>query len=142
MSGYYRKFIKDYAKIIDPLRNLLKKENQNNIQSIWNEECQEAFDNIKEALKRNCLLNHPDLSNNGNPFIVTSDACKHGIGATLSQMQYGQEVVIEYASKTLKPYQTKYWPTELECLGVRWSIEHFHHYLEGRHFQIKTDHRG
>uniref|UniRef100_A0A6B2LRZ6 Reverse transcriptase RNase H-like domain-containing protein n=1 Tax=Arcella intermedia TaxID=1963864 RepID=A0A6B2LRZ6_9EUKA len=62
------------------------------------------------------------------------------MGAVLSQIQNGQEVVIEYASRSTKPHQKHYWPPELECLAVRWVLGHFHHYIEGRHFLIHTDH--
>ena len=43
-TGYYRKFIKGYAKITAPMEKLLKKE----VKFLWNEECQQSLDTLRE----------------------------------------------------------------------------------------------
>ena len=51
-----------------------------------------------------------------------------------------KEVVIAYASKGTKPSERNYGATQLELLAVVWVTRHFHHYLVGRKFTLRTDH--
>ena len=66
LCGYYRKFIKDFAKIAAPLYQLLKK---NEIWN-WKDNCQQAFELLKEKLVNFPTLRQPDLV---RPFIVHTD---------------------------------------------------------------------
>ena len=45
-TGYYIKFIKGYAKITTPMEKLLKKD----VKFLWNEECQQSLDTLKEKM--------------------------------------------------------------------------------------------
>jgi hypothetical protein len=51
-----------------------------------------------------------------------------------------EECPISYASRTLSNAEIKYSITEKEMLGALWDMEHFHYYLYGREFILKTDH--
>ena len=62
------------------------------------------------------------------------------MGAVLSQVQNGEEKVIAYASKTLKPSQRRYCVTYRELFAVVFFVKQFRHYLLGRRFKIRTDH--
>jgi hypothetical protein len=55
-TGYYKKFIKVYAKIIAPMEKLLKKD----IRFQWNDECQESLDILKEKIVTTPILRFPD----------------------------------------------------------------------------------
>ena len=46
-----------------------------------------------------------------------------------------------YYSKKLTPAERHYSATEVEGLAVVRGVQHFVHYLIGRHFRIETDHR-
>ena len=46
LAGYYRKFIKDFAKISTPLTRLTKK----NMTFSWDVDCDDAFQRLKRAL--------------------------------------------------------------------------------------------
>lgn len=70
---------------------------------------------------------------------MDTDASGHGIGAVLSQEQGGTEKVIAYFSRVLSKTERNYCVTRRELLAMVESIRHFHHYLYGRHFQIRTD---
>ena len=49
-TNYYRRFIKDYAKVVKPLNTLISGENASMKKKPieWNEECQNAFDRLRE----------------------------------------------------------------------------------------------
>ncbi|CAC5422995.1 unnamed protein product [Mytilus coruscus] len=73
-------------------------------------------------------------------FILDTDASLFGIGAVLSQVQNGEELVISYGSKTLSRAQTKYCTTYRELLAVVTFVKQYRHFLYGRKFLIRTDH--
>ena len=134
MTSYYRRFIKDYAKIADPLTQLLRKGNVYR----WNDRCQESFDMLKKKLMEAPILRYPDWKKD---FKLETDASDVGLGAILSQKdERDQDVVIAYASRSLSGAERKYATTEKECLAIVWAIGHFRHYLFGRRFHIVTDH--
>ena len=62
------------------------------------------------------------------------------MGAVLSQVQDGLEKVVCYFSKTFSRSERSYCVTRRELLGVVASIKHFHHYLYGKHFKVRSDH--
>ncbi|UYV61596.1 hypothetical protein LAZ67_1005488, partial [Cordylochernes scorpioides] len=133
MCSYYRKFIKDFSKIADPLTNLIKK----SVSFTWTERQEEAFQTLKTALLSPPILGH---FNPNAPTYVHTDASNIGIGATLVQDIGGEEKVILYLSRTLSKAEQNYSTTEKECLAVVWSMSKLRPYLYGRHFKIVTDH--
>ncbi|UYV73827.1 hypothetical protein LAZ67_11001042, partial [Cordylochernes scorpioides] len=133
MCSYYRKFIKDFSLIADPLTGLIRK----NAQFTWTEKQEEAFQNLKKALINPPILGHFDP--NAATYIHT-DASNIGLGATLVQIICGEEKVISYLSRTLSKAEQNYSTTEKECLAVVWAISKLRPYLYGRHFKIITDH--
>ena len=88
LAGYYRKFIKDFAKISTPLTRLTKK----NLVFAWDVDCDDAFRRLKRALTTTPVLVLPDGS---KPFVVYTDACGKRLGAVL--MQEGR--VITYVGR-------------------------------------------
>ncbi|UYV66676.1 hypothetical protein LAZ67_4002521 [Cordylochernes scorpioides] len=133
MCSYYRKFIKGFSKIADPLTSLIKK----NVPFTWTENQEKAFQTLKVALINPPILGHFD------PNAITyihSDASNIGLGATLVQKFGDKEKVISYSSRTLSKPEQNYSTTEKECLAVVWSMSKLRPYLYGRHFKIVTDH--
>ena len=96
LVSYYRRFIKDFAKIAKCLHGLTSKNSQWN----WTAECDEAFHLLKSKLVTAPILGYPDVE--GGKFILDTDASNDAIGAVLSQIQDGKEVVIAYASRTVR----------------------------------------
>jgi hypothetical protein len=134
LASYYRRFIKDFSKIANPLNKLLKK----NTPYRWTNSQQQAFEHLK-----NCLVSAPILTypNWDRPFMLFTDASTFALGAVLSQKDTeGNEHVVAYASRSLLPAEKNYFATELECLAVVWAIEKFHQYLHGSRFTLITDH--
>lgn len=133
LTSYYRRFIHHYAEKAKPLHQLTEK----NKQFIWSEDCQNSFETLKAALIQAPILAYPSQNDH---FILDTDASNYGMGAVLSQMQEGCEKVVCYFSKAFSGPQRKYCVTRRELLAIVLSIKHFHHYLYGRKFTVRTDH--
>ena len=61
LTGYYRRFIKNYADIAVPLTNLTKKSEPTRIR--WTSVCENAFNNLKSLLKSPPVLRPPHWDN-------------------------------------------------------------------------------
>ena len=92
LTGYCRRFIKDYAKVAKPLYNLLKKDKEFN----WEDTQETDFNILKERLGSEPILLFPDFSKS---FILTTDASCDAIGAVLSQIQDELEHPVAYLSR-------------------------------------------
>jgi len=90
LSSYYRKFVKDFAKMAKPLSSLLrgedgrvsKRESAKKLIDL-NQEALEAFNKLKNALvSKEVILQYPDYN---KEFQLNTDASNYAIGAVLSQ---------------------------------------------------------
>ena len=134
LANYYRRFVRDYAKVAKPLHRLTEK----TMQFQWSQECQDAFTRLRNELVSTPILAFPDYD---KEFILDTDASNDGIGAVLSQIQEsGEEKVIAYGSRVLSKPERRYCVTRRELLAVVTFTRHFRHYLLGRHFTLRTDH--
>ena len=134
LVGYYRRFIKDFAKITKPMTRCLKKD----IKIEHTPEFIKAFEHCKQLLINSPILQYPDYS---KPFLLTTDASNFALGAVLSQGPIPNDRPIAYASRTLNESETKYSTIEKELLAIVWACKYFRPYLFGRKFYIYTDHR-
>lgn len=132
--GYYRRFIKDFSKITQPMSACLKKGRK----VVLDEKYVESFQKSKEQLINSPILQFPDMT---KPFILTTDASDVAIGAVLSQGSIGSDRPIAYASRTLTDTEKRYSTIERELLAVIWAVKHFRPYLYGHKFDIYTDHK-
>jgi hypothetical protein len=105
----------------------------------WGEEQKGDYYKLREALASKPILGYPTISHEG--WIVDCDASDYAIGAVLSQLQDGTEVVIANAIKTLSEVQRRYCVTKKELLALEWALERFKPYVYGRRFLIRTDHK-
>ena len=140
LCGYYRVFIKDFAKKAAPLYALFKKDTEFH----WNELEEQAFQMLKTELLKTQDEDGPRLVYplRDQEFIVHTDASITGIGAVLAQKdENGRERPIMFASRVLRDPETRYTVTELEALAVKWAVcEQFERYLWGQPFKLYTDH--
>lgn len=130
----YNKFIPKYAKIRYPLNNLLKK----NVPYVWDQNCQNSFQKLKQALIEKPILK---LFDPKTPCQLFVDASSHGVGCVVKQVdEDGILHPIAYHSRNLRDYEKNYAITELECLAIVDALDKFYHYLHGQKFFIHTDH--
>ncbi|KAK4326756.1 hypothetical protein Pmani_002773 [Petrolisthes manimaculis] len=134
LSGYYRRFIKDYALIASSLTSLLKKD----VPFQWSETRQKSFCDLKHALTSAPVLAYPDFS---KPFILNTDASYSGLGAVLMQKHQGKNSPIAYASRTLNKAEKNYAVTEIESLAVVWALKKFKYIIYCYPVEILTDHK-
>ena len=138
--GYFRHFIKGYAKIAKPLNDLLQGENS----KLKSHPVRLLLDTLVafQELKMKCLtapvLAFADFK---KPFLLETDASIEGLGAVLSQEQDdGRYHPVAYASRGLKGGKLKYHSSKLEFLALKWAMtEQFREYLQYQPFLVRTD---
>ena len=105
----------------------------------WGEAQQIAFEQLRTAIATCTTLQFP------NPrwkFCLTTDASNVGLGAELSQVDdSGKYNVIAFASRSLSPAERKLATIEKECLAIVWAVSQWRHYLLGKEFEIRSDHK-
>jgi len=138
LCNFYRRFIKNFAEIMEPLRRLLRKETIFN----WDTKADEAFNKLKESFSTNNLLIHPD---HNKEFVVETDASDFAIGCVLSQRSDEDNLLhpVAFYSRSMSPAESNYTIYDKELLGIITALEVWRHHLEGSKlpFQILTDHK-
>lgn len=129
LTGYYRKFIRDYGKIAKPLTDLTKKEGLK-----WNEKVQQAFEELKKMITIAMVLALPNFE---KEFELECDAFGLGIGAILMQEQRP----MAYFSKAMGSRNLTKSTYEKELMAVALSIQHWRLYLLGRKFKVYSNQR-
>ena len=139
LSGYYRRFLPNYATTALPLTDLMKKRSTGSKQITWTSECEVAFKQLKTQLVKETVLKSPDFNKS---FILQTDVSNCGVGAVLNQQDSEEtEHPIGYFSRKLLPREERYATVGKECLAIKLGIQAFHVYLLGKPFEIQTDHR-
>ena len=131
LAGFYRKFVKDYAKVAVPLTDQLKAKGCN---FFWGKEQQRSFDRLKLAIATAPLLSVVDPHKS---FVVEIDASATAIGAVL--LQDGRPVA--YESKKLNDAQRNYSAYERELFAIVHALKTWRHYLYGAPFEVLFDHK-
>lgn len=130
LSGYYRKFVRNYGILSKPLTNLLR----NGQLYIWTTETEDAFQALKQALITAPVLAMPDFQ---TPFVVETDASDKGIGAVLMQNNHP----LAFLSRALGLRHQGLSTYEKESLAIMLAVDHWRPYLQHDEFFIRTDHR-
>ena len=126
LVSYYRKFVRDFAKIAQPLSDLLKK----SVAEIWDEYC--AFGELKRRLTSAPMLKLPEFK---KQFEVHTDASDFVIGGVL--MQEGRTVVFE--SKKLLDVERQWSTHEKEIWAVVHCLKLWQHLLGLEYTKVYTD---
>ena len=134
LVGYYRKFIKGFAKIAKPLTLLTRQQ----VKFDWTLEHQEAFIHLKEAIVQAPILHYP---NPNKTYIIYTDASDNACGAQLSQEHDGTKFPVAFLSHTFTKTQCKWSTTEQEAFGVYYAITKWNYYLQGANIIVQNDHK-
>ena len=139
LAQYYRRFIKNFSSIACPLFELTRKDGVDiKGHLLWDEKAEQAFGELKQALKSSAVLALPDFT---KPFFLDTDASGVGVGAVLEQEIDGVRKPIGYFSKHLSAAQRRYSALERELLAIVLAIEHFHHLVFGHELTVFSDHQ-
>ena len=101
LVGYYRKFIKGFAKIAKPLTLLTRPQ----VKFDWTLEHHATFLHLKEAIVQAPILHYPNLN---KKYIVYTDTSNNARGAQLSQEHNGTEFPVAFLSHTFTETQRKW----------------------------------
>jgi hypothetical protein len=113
LTGYYRRFIKSYAKIATPLTDLLRR-----YAFCWNSTTQQTFEELQRTVTSAPVLALPNFQ---HTFVLETDASGIGVGAVLAPRNQKKSAYVR------------------EMLAIFEAISKFRHYLLGCKFIIRTD---
>jgi len=137
MWTYFASFIPSYSIFAAPLFAQLKK----GVKSLeWTQECQDAWETIKNKLVSAPIMGFPDFT---EPLFLHTDACKSGFAAVLTQKREERVVLVDAISRTTTPAEKRYDSAKMECACVIWAAKRWKHYLYAvPHTTIVTDSYG
>lgn len=135
--NFYRRFIKEYGRVARPLNKLTQKETP----FVFDQACQEAFQELKNCLTLSPILGH---YNPESESMLETDASDEVVAGILSQK--GKDQLwhpIAYFSKTMTPAECNYEIHDKELLAIIKALGQLRAELEGIHSTIKiyTDHQ-
>ncbi|RVW68713.1 Retrovirus-related Pol polyprotein from transposon 17.6 [Vitis vinifera] len=120
---YISRFIARLTDICEPIFRLLRK----NQPTVWNDDCQFAFEKIKEYLLSPPVLVPPTP---GRPLLLYLSVSDMALGCMLAQIDdLGKERAIYYLSKRMLEYEMKYVMIERLCLALVWATRRLRHYM-------------
>ena len=120
---YISRFIVRLTDICEPIFRLLRKSQR----SVWDDQCQRAFERIKEYLLSPLVLVPPIL---GRPFLLYLSVSDIALGCMLAQLDdLGKERAIYYLSKRMLEFETRYIVIERYCLALMWATRRLRHYM-------------
>lgn len=136
-ANYYRRFIRDFSKIANPLTELTKKEKTFQ----WTTKTQEAFEQLQQAILSEPVLVMFDPN---KEIELETDASDFALGGQIGQRnEQGKLHPIAFYSHKLHGAELNYPIYDKEFLAIVNCFKEFRHYLMGSMHQVKvyTDHQ-
>lgn len=130
MVQYLTKFISNMSETTQPLRELLKIDNE----WVWTEQQDAAFLKIKKILSSAPVLKFYDVNSD---VVIQSDASSYALGAAIFQ----NDRPVAYVSRALNKSEINYAQIEKEALAIKFACNKFHQYIYGKNVTIHTDHK-
>uniref|UniRef100_A0A2N9IIB9 Uncharacterized protein n=1 Tax=Fagus sylvatica TaxID=28930 RepID=A0A2N9IIB9_FAGSY len=122
--NYIARFIAQLTATCEPLFKLLRKD----VKIKWTEDCQKAFDKIKEYLLNPPILVPPTP---GRPLILYLTVQEASMGCMLGQQDKTgkKEQAIYYLSKKFTEPETRYLLVEKTCCALAWASKKLRQYM-------------
>ena len=149
LAGFLRRYIANFASIAQPITDLLKgysnkkgeRSKNKKLEAIkfkWGKKQEMAFNQLKKKISEDVVLAYPNFE---QPFRLSCDASRNGLGAVLEQAQEdGKFRPIAFASRRTSAAEKQYPIHKLKFLALKWSVtEKFKDYLRCKPFVIFTD---
>jgi hypothetical protein len=142
LVGYYRKFVARFSDIARPLTALTR----HDVDFIWTEQCQSAFEFLKDQLIQAPILKYPDPE---KPYVLYTDASKYAWSAVLTQAyKYVEETVrkrevhhpITYVSGLSRGAQLNWATLTKEAFAIYMSVRKLTFFITDADITIYTDH--
>ena len=121
---YISRFITQLTMTCEPIFQLLKKE----VPTVWNEQCQKAFEKIKNYLMKPPILVQLVPEKPLLLYLATTDTTMWALLAQYLE-ETRKENAIYYINKKMLPYEEKYSPLMKTCVALVWATRKFKHYM-------------
>ena len=140
MAQFCDRFIPNFSVLVAPLHQLTRR----NVTFRWTEQCQQAFEKVKELLMQYPVL-HPPSSN--SIFVLETDASDLGSGHCLNALEVSgfitdiqafahsnndKEHIVAYGSKKFDDTEYCWNIVEKEATAIMDAVRKHRHYLIGR----------
>ncbi len=160
LTGYYRIFVENYAKLASPLFESIKQRHKeireqkdtnvkisamkkgdmkkvNRSKLVWTQAMDKAFKILQQKLCEDPILVHfnPCL-----PVVGHSDASNEATGGIICQKKDKHYQVVAYTSQAFSDSEKTLTTSEQEFLGICRLVKKFHPFLVGSPFKVYTDH--
>ena len=135
LAGYYQNYIQGYAKIIEPLTRLLKK----NCVFEWGNEQRVAWSKVCDELGKDCPLHCVDNTHDQHLFL-TCDASTMAFGACLSAEKNGKRCPVMFISRRTSDAEQRYTNTERELAVIVWALRRMQYLISNHAVVVETDH--
>ena len=135
-ANFYRRFVENYSKVIQPLTALLKK----NAEYRWGSEAEKVFQNLKDRFTSTPTLRHFDPK---KQLKLETDASDFGMSGILSQcFEEGQWHPIAFWSRKMQDAERNWATYDQELGAIVECFKHWRHYFDGAQdtVQVFTDH--
>ena len=158
IAGYYRRFIRGFAKEASPLYKLLEGSPRRGTPIEWNDNCEQAMKRLKEKLTSADILIHPVP---WHLFVIDTDASGYCLGAVLQQagvlpdpekgkgageqkdrFKFKERDLrpIAFESRRMTPTEQRYSAQEREMLAIVYALQKWRGFIEGLPILVRTDH--
>ncbi|GBG86957.1 hypothetical protein CBR_g44410 [Chara braunii] len=136
--GFWRTFIKSFAKIAEPIQAMITEEGTMD----WTEEREGAIQTLKDILTfEQVALSAPCFNDGvGRPFILETNRGPLVVGGLLIQRdEEGKERPIRFENRTLNSAERRYSQFKKEVLAILHCLKTLQAYLFGRRFVQRID---
>ncbi|GBG73244.1 hypothetical protein CBR_g12962 [Chara braunii] len=136
--GFFRIFIKGFAKIAEPIRAMIRKEGTLD----WTEEREGVVQTLKDiSTYEQVTLAAPCFNDEvGRPFVLETDWGPLAVrGVLIQREEDGRERPIRFESRTLNLVERRYSQFKKEVLIILHCLKTFQAYLFERRFILRKD---